>query len=115
MGAQMYYDSQKSVKDDKREALREKLKEKLDVRKQREMYVQFGQDVVQEDQSRVITNKMMINKGFTRKRKKEDYNPRVKRRKKFERATYKRIVRNSFCLIKIDPRTCEDQGAAECL
>jgi len=80
------------VKDDKREALKERLKVQMDQRKQRELYAQFGQDVVKEDETRAITNKMMINKGFTRKRKAEDYNPRVKRRKKFERATYKRIT-----------------------
>ena len=92
-GAEAHYNSQKYMKDDKREALKEKLKEKLRIQKEETMAQQYDPGLLNDtDDARVINRNMARNKGFTRKRKAEDYNPRVKRKIKYKKAQYKRIV-----------------------
>ena len=55
------------------------------------------QDVIQEGEKRKATWKILANKGLTPYRKKENRNPRVKKRKKYEQAlkklsSYKRVA-----------------------
>ena len=90
-GEQLYnaLDDQKRMH---RETLKEKIRDKLNKIEEKKLAEQFVDDGIDNDEARLITRTMQLNKGFTRKRKKEDYNPRLKRRKKYERAKYKRVV-----------------------